>query len=181
MRLIIVSGLSGSGKSVALHMLEDLDFYCVDNIPAALLKPLISHNLRGPESTYARTAVGIDARNRPNEIATIPAMVQELRRSGIARTHRHPCEMDRLHHRPEGVAHRLVAAARALQRRASQLEVPFAHVGLSESARYMRLLCGQPGLTCALEHALEVGHQRIGGGAVANAECAHHERTNLEL
>ena len=38
MRLVIVSGLSGSGKSVALHMLEDIDFYCVDNIPAALLK-----------------------------------------------------------------------------------------------------------------------------------------------
>ena len=91
MRLIIVSGLSGSGKSVALHMLEDLDFYCVDNIPAALLKPLISHNLRGPESTYARTAVGLDARNRPTEIATIPAMVLELRRSGIA------CEVLYLH------------------------------------------------------------------------------------
>ena len=91
MRVIIVSGLSGSGKSVALHMLEDLDFYCVDNIPAALLKPLISHNLRGPESTYARTAVGLDARNRPNEISTIPAMVEELRRSGIA------CEVLYLH------------------------------------------------------------------------------------
>jgi UPF0042 nucleotide-binding protein len=91
MRVIIVSGLSGSGKSVALHMLEDLDFYCVDNIPAALLKPLISHNLRGPESTYARTAVGLDARNRPNEIATVPAMVEELRRSGIA------CEVLYLH------------------------------------------------------------------------------------
>ena len=91
MRVIIVSGLSGSGKSVALHMLEDLDFYCVDNIPAALLKPLISHNLRGPDSTYARTAVGLDARNRPNEIATIPAMVEELRRSGIT------CEVLYLH------------------------------------------------------------------------------------
>ena len=43
MRLILVSGLSGSGKSVALHMLEDLGFYCIDNIPAALLKPFISH------------------------------------------------------------------------------------------------------------------------------------------
>lgn len=91
MRLIIVSGLSGSGKSVALHMLEDLDFYCVDNIPAALLKPLISHNLRGPEAGYALTAVGLDARNRPNEIATIPSVVQELRRSGIA------CEVLYLH------------------------------------------------------------------------------------
>ena len=47
MRLIIVSGLSGSGKSVALHMLEDIDYYCVDNIPAALLKPFISHTIRG--------------------------------------------------------------------------------------------------------------------------------------
>ncbi len=91
MRLIIVSGLSGSGKSVALHMLEDLDFYCVDNIPAALLKPLISHNLRGPEVGYARTAVGLDARNRPNEIATIPSVVQELRRSGLS------CEVLYLH------------------------------------------------------------------------------------
>jgi RNase adapter protein RapZ len=83
MRLIIVSGLSGSGKSVALHMLEDMDFYCVDNIPAALLKPFISHTVRGTGDTYPRTAVGLDARNRANEIETIPALVSELRRSGI--------------------------------------------------------------------------------------------------
>ena len=83
MRLIIVSGLSGSGKSVALHMLEDVDFYCVDNIPAALLKPFISHTVRGMGDTYPKTAVGLDARNRPNEIETIPALVGELRRSGI--------------------------------------------------------------------------------------------------
>jgi len=83
MRLIIVSGLSGSGKSVALHLLEDIDFYCVDNIPAALLKPFISHTVRGMGDTYPRTAVGLDARNRPNEIETIPALVGELRRSGI--------------------------------------------------------------------------------------------------
>ena len=83
MRLIIVSGLSGSGKSVALHLLEDIDFYCVDNIPAALLKPFISHTIRGTDEVYPRTAVGLDARNRPNEIETIPALVAELRRSGI--------------------------------------------------------------------------------------------------
>jgi UPF0042 nucleotide-binding protein len=83
MRLIIVSGLSGSGKSVALHLLEDIDFYCVDNIPAALLKPFISHTIRGSDDVYPRTAVGLDARNRPNEIETIPALVAELRRSGI--------------------------------------------------------------------------------------------------
>jgi UPF0042 nucleotide-binding protein len=84
MRLIIVSGLSGSGKSVALHMLEDMDFYCVDNIPAALLKPFISHTVRGMGDTYPRTAVGLDARNRPNEIETIPVLVNELKRSGIS-------------------------------------------------------------------------------------------------
>jgi UPF0042 nucleotide-binding protein len=83
MRLIIVSGLSGSGKSVALHLLEDIDFYCVDNIPAALLKPFIAHTVRGAGDTYPRTAVGLDARNRANEIATIPALVSELRRGGI--------------------------------------------------------------------------------------------------
>lgn len=82
MRLVIVSGLSGSGKSVALHMLEDLDFYCVDNIPAALLKPFISHAV-GCAQEYPRTAVGLDARNRPSEIDMIPALVAELRRGGI--------------------------------------------------------------------------------------------------
>ena len=91
MRLIIVSGLSGSGKSVALHQLEDIDFYCVDNIPAALLKPFISHTIRGTDEVYPRTAVGLDARNRPNEIDTIPALVGELSKSGIA------CEVLFLH------------------------------------------------------------------------------------
>jgi UPF0042 nucleotide-binding protein len=91
MRLIIVSGLSGSGKSVALHLLEDIDYYCVDNIPAALLKPFISHTIRGADEIYPRTAVGLDARNRPNEIETVPALVGELRRSGIV------CEVLYLH------------------------------------------------------------------------------------
>jgi RNase adapter protein RapZ len=91
MRLIIVSGLSGSGKSVALHMLEDIDFYCVDNIPAALLKPFVSHTVRGMGDTYPRTAVGLDARNRASEIETIPALVAELRRSNI------DCEVLYLH------------------------------------------------------------------------------------
>jgi UPF0042 nucleotide-binding protein len=82
-RIIILSGLSGSGKSVALHMLEDLGFYCIDNIPAALLKPFISYTVRSPEPTYERTAIGLDARNTAAEIATVPQLVDELRRSGI--------------------------------------------------------------------------------------------------
>ena len=83
MRIIILSGLSGSGKSVALHMLEDLGFYCIDNIPAALLKPFISYTVRSPESTYERIAIGLDARNTAAEIATVPQLIDELRRSGI--------------------------------------------------------------------------------------------------
>jgi RNase adapter protein RapZ len=86
-RIIIVSGLSGSGKSVALHMLEDLGFYCIDNIPAAMLKPFISYTVRSPESTYRRTAVGLDARNTAAEIATVPKLIDELKRSGLE------CEM----------------------------------------------------------------------------------------
>jgi UPF0042 nucleotide-binding protein len=84
MRLVLISGLSGSGKSVALHMLEDLDFYCIDNIPAALLKPFIAHTVRSEEAAYRRTAVGVDARNTEAEIATVPMLLDELKRAGIA-------------------------------------------------------------------------------------------------
>jgi len=84
MRLIVVSGLSGSGKSVALDMLEDLDFYCVDNIPAGLLPGFIAYTVRTSESTYRRTAVGVDARNRPEDLAEVPLLVETLRKSGIA-------------------------------------------------------------------------------------------------
>jgi RNase adapter protein RapZ len=75
MRLIVVSGLSGSGKSVALDMLEDLDFYCVDNIPAGLLPGFIAYTVRTSESTYRQTAVGVDARNRPEDLAEVPRLV----------------------------------------------------------------------------------------------------------
>jgi UPF0042 nucleotide-binding protein len=64
-------------------MLEDLGFYCIDNIPAALLKPYISHTVRSPEPTYDRTAIGLDARNTAAEIATVPTLIDELKRSGI--------------------------------------------------------------------------------------------------
>jgi UPF0042 nucleotide-binding protein len=83
-RLIIVSGLSGSGKSVALAMLEDLEFYCVDNIPAGLLPGFIAYTVRTSEPAYRNTAVGVDARNRPEDLADVPRLVAELRRSGIA-------------------------------------------------------------------------------------------------
>ena len=82
-RIVILSGLSGAGKSIALHMLEDLGFYCIDNIPAALLKPFISYTVRSPEPTYERTAIGLDARNTAAEVASVPQLIDELKRSGL--------------------------------------------------------------------------------------------------
>ncbi len=87
MRLILVSGLSGSGKSVALDMLEDLDFYCVDNIPAGLLPGFIEYTVRTSETAYAQTAVGLDVRNRPEDLAEVPHLISTLRSSGTR------CEM----------------------------------------------------------------------------------------
>lgn len=83
MRLVIISGLSGSGKSVALNMLEDLGWYCVDNIPAGLLPAFVEHSVLNPNRIYERSAVGIDARNEPQELAQIPSLVRELRARDI--------------------------------------------------------------------------------------------------
>lgn len=82
-RLIMVSGLSGSGKSVALHALEDLGYYCIDNMPAALLKAVIDEVTGTDERATARIAVGIDARNRQRDIEKLPATIKELRDNGI--------------------------------------------------------------------------------------------------
>lgn len=63
MELIIISGRSGSGKSVALRVLEDLGYYCVDNIPVNLLPSLV----RSVSDNYDKIAVSIDVRNLPKE------------------------------------------------------------------------------------------------------------------
>ncbi len=84
MRLVIVSGLSGSGKSIALNMLEDMGWYCIDNIQAGLLPAVIEHSLLNPNRIYERSAVGLDARNEPEELAQIPALVRNLRQRKIA-------------------------------------------------------------------------------------------------
>ena len=83
MQIIILSGLSGAGKSVALHMLEDLGYYCIDNIPAAMLKPFISYTVRSNEKLYARTAIGLDARNSDADFGLVPTLIDELKRSAI--------------------------------------------------------------------------------------------------
>lgn len=81
-RLIVVSGLSGSGKTVALHVLEDLGFYCIDNLPAALLGSMIDEVNRHGDNTETRIAVGVDARNRIADIETLPETLNNLRDAG---------------------------------------------------------------------------------------------------
>jgi UPF0042 nucleotide-binding protein len=81
--MIVVSGLSGSGKSIALQTLEDLDYYCVDNLPITLLKPFAQEILRHEPHLTRTTAVGIDARNFLGELENFAAIMAELRASGL--------------------------------------------------------------------------------------------------
>jgi len=61
MRLVVISGRSGSGKSSALHVLEDQGFYCIDNLPISMLPTLVTQT--ESEEKLSRVAVSIDARN----------------------------------------------------------------------------------------------------------------------
>jgi len=83
MRIILVSGLSGAGKSVVLRALEDMGYYCVDNLPASMLEPFVAHTLRTGERAYRDTAIGVDARDSDLLAAKVPETVAELRRSGL--------------------------------------------------------------------------------------------------
>lgn len=83
MKLVIVSGLAGAGKSVALHMLEDLGYYCIDNLPMGLLRDVSAETLKSQGLDFDRLAVGIDARSRNLEIAGFPDRIEHLREGGI--------------------------------------------------------------------------------------------------
>ena len=83
MRLIIVSGLSGSGKSVALHILEDLGYYCIDNMPAALLKSVIEEVTSDGDDSEQLLAVGVDARNRQEDLESLPRLLEELKQQQV--------------------------------------------------------------------------------------------------
>ncbi|MCB1877541.1 MAG: RNase adapter RapZ [Chromatiales bacterium] len=84
MKLIIVTGLSGSGKSIALNTLEDAGYYCVDNLPISLLEPFAAE-LAGKQGHYQhdRAAVGIDARSDLDSLEDFPARLRRLREQGI--------------------------------------------------------------------------------------------------
>lgn len=82
MKLIIISGRSGSGKSSALHALEDEGFYCVDNLPASMLKDL-PQNLETGLGEPPRMAVSIDVRNVPGALEHFPGLLDKLKQQGI--------------------------------------------------------------------------------------------------
>ncbi|MGI9322984.1 MAG: RNase adapter RapZ [Pseudomonadales bacterium] len=76
MSLVVISGRSGSGKSIALGVLEDLGYYCIDNLPITLLQPLIERLAQDKRITNA--AVSIDARNIASDLALFPSVLQSF-------------------------------------------------------------------------------------------------------
>ncbi|MDX1571840.1 MAG: RNase adapter RapZ [Xanthomonadales bacterium] len=77
---IIVTGLSGSGKSVALATLEDLDFYCIDNLPIGLVETTLAHLHGQNRHGVPRIALGIDIRSGEEEISRLPEVVAAARK-----------------------------------------------------------------------------------------------------
>jgi UPF0042 nucleotide-binding protein len=79
MQLFLISGLSGSGKSVALKTLEDAGFYCVDNLPADLLAALVEHL---QQAGYHNIAVSIDVRSA-NSVQRLPPLLQQIKQQSV--------------------------------------------------------------------------------------------------
>jgi len=78
MQVVLVSGLSGSGKSIAIAVLEDVGYYCVDNLPLAMLQPLVGYLQR---EGHDRIAIAIDARSSAS-FTQLPPIADALRNQG---------------------------------------------------------------------------------------------------
>lgn len=81
MRFVIVTGMSGAGKSTALKMLEDMGYFCVDNLPLMLL-PKFAEMLSDPDVTVDKVALGIDIRSG-QALDCLEEMLEEIRTKGI--------------------------------------------------------------------------------------------------
>ena len=82
MKLQIVSGLSGSGKTIALQVLEDLDYYCIDNLPLELLSELVEKSLK--DRLYLdKVAIGIDARTVGSNFSEFHAIIEQIKNNNI--------------------------------------------------------------------------------------------------
>ena len=83
-KLILVSGRSGSGKTTALQALEDMGSYCVDNLPAKLIPELV-HSLQSEtQHNIQLISVGVDARNLPNQLSSLPEVIDSLQTMNIS-------------------------------------------------------------------------------------------------
>ncbi len=82
MKLIVISGLSGAGKSIALNVLEDLGYYCVDNLPLGLLEAFAAE-LAAAQPTPDRVAAVIDARNLSAAFDRFPDIMAAIRNQGV--------------------------------------------------------------------------------------------------
>ncbi|MBV1931862.1 MAG: RNase adapter RapZ [Porticoccaceae bacterium] len=80
---MVVSGRSGSGKSTALHVLEDVGFTCIDNLPIGMLAVLFEHLQQGDASSPNKVAVGIDTRNVLGKLDQFPIILDRLKASGV--------------------------------------------------------------------------------------------------
>ena len=82
MKLLIISGRSGSGKSTALNMLEDHGYYCIDNLPASLLPAFIAR-ISSETTALPMVAVSIDARNIPDDLKKVPRILQDIKKTVV--------------------------------------------------------------------------------------------------
>jgi UPF0042 nucleotide-binding protein len=82
MQLIIISGLSGAGKSVALHTLEDEGFLCVDNLPISMLVDL-ARKMSADAESYSKVAVGIDARGEADPLDQFESIIMQVGSLGV--------------------------------------------------------------------------------------------------
>lgn len=78
MKIFIISGLSGSGKSIALNAFEDEGHYCIDNLPIQLLLPTVKELARNPSQLFEKVALGIDARSGQEELKNLDAILSEI-------------------------------------------------------------------------------------------------------
>lgn len=80
--LVIISGMSGAGRTEAMHVFEDLGFFCVDNLPANLIGDLVRMDMRDAQDTKKRLAVVCDARNR-EYFSSLADQLRELKENGV--------------------------------------------------------------------------------------------------
>lgn len=130
MELVLVGGLSGSGRSVALAMLEDLDWYCLDNIPVRLLTMVLDELTPAPDAKFRKLAIGLDARPRYEDLPNIESLVPSLKERGI------DCRLLYLHATDEALTQRYLET----RRRHPQSMGSAGGRSLDEAIRYEREL-----------------------------------------